>query len=416
MRNSKLDVVIIGGGVIGVCTAYYLSRMGREVTILEQAEIGSGSSFGNTGLIVPGHSIPFAHPGMLGKGLKWMLRGDSPFYIKPRLNRDLLVWLWKFQGASNEQQMRKGLRSLAELGYASLRLLERLVVEEGLVCDYHQNGWLMAYSTKEGLREATKEARLLGEYGVETKALGKEELLRKEPALRPNLAGGILFPNEAYLNPAQFVDSLAERVEQRGVTIVTGARVEKIETSKGKETIVRTSGGEFEAEQVVLAAGAWTPKLTRSLGLRLPVEAAKGYSLTMPSMKNSLNLPVYLSEAKVAATPLKEGLRLAGTLELAGMDFGIKQRRVDGILKSAREYLELTDEVSQIDPWMGLRPCTPDGLPIIGRAAGFKNLFIATGHCMLGMTLGPVTGKLMAQLVCGDKPDIGLEPFRLERW
>jgi D-amino-acid dehydrogenase len=416
MTRYQSDVVIVGGGVIGVCVGYYLSKLGREVTILEQAEISSGSSFGNAGLIVPGHSIPLAHPGVLGQGLKWMLRADSPFYVKPRLDWDLITWLWKFRRASNESRMQRGLGSLSVLGYASLELLEKLVEEEDLDCEFHRHGWLMVFRTEEGLEEAIVETRLLGEYGVETEVLTRDEMLKKEPVLRTDLAGGVFFPNEAHLNPAQFVQALARRVKEMGVKVITGTRVTEIERGYGKAVAVRTTQRDFPAEQFVLAAGAWSPDLVRELRIKLPVQAAKGYSLTLPRRGNIPQLPLYLSEAKVAVTPLEEGLRLAGTLELAGMDFRINQRRVDGIIGSAGDYLDLPDEISRVEPWRGFRPCTPDGLPVISRTEDFENVFVATGHCMLGMTLGPVTGKLMAQLMCGNKTDIGLDAFRLKRW
>ena len=203
---EKRDVLVIGGGVIGVCIAYYLVQKGREVTILEQGEIGSGSSFGNTGLIVPGHSIPLAHPGALGQGLKWLLRSDSPFYVKPRFDWELINWLWKFVRASNVVSMREGIRILSELGYASLELLESLVAEEGLDCGYNQKGWLMAYKTTKGMEAAIEETQLLGDVGVESAVLSREEMAAMEPALKPDLEGGVYLPNEAHLNPARFVE------------------------------------------------------------------------------------------------------------------------------------------------------------------------------------------------------------------
>lgn len=365
---------------------------------------------------MPGHSIPIAHPGALGEGLKWLLRADSPFYVKPRLNWDLVTWLWKFWRASNKGWMRQGLSNLSELGYASLELLESLVVDETLDCDFHQMGWLMAYGTQAGLDEASDETRLLGKYGVETEVLNREEMLAKEPALRQDLVGGIFFPNEAHLNPAGFVQALVVRVEQMGVKVVTGVRVVEIEQGNGKVVMVWTTKGDFEPGQVVLAAGAGSVGLCRELGIKLPVQAAKGYSVTLPGQDSYPKTPLYLSEVKVAVTPLEEGLRLAGTLELAGMDLRINQRRVDGILASSKEYLDLPDGIESVEPWGGLRPCTPDGLPVLSRAEEYENLYVATGHCMLGMTLGPVTGKLMAQLMCGDKTDIGVEPFGLGRF
>ena len=413
---EKRDVLVIGGGVIGVCIAYYLVQKGREVTILEQGEIGSGSSFGNTGLIVPGHSIPLAHPGALGQGLKWLLRSDSPFYVKPRFDWELINWLWKFVKASNVVSMREGIRILSELGYASLELLESLVADEGLDCDYHQKGWLMAYRTAKGMEAAIEETQLLGEFGVESAVLSRDEMTTMEPALRPDLAGGVYLPNEAHLNPARFVEALAVMAAEKGVKSILAAQVQGLESGNGKVRRVWTTKDEFEPQQVVVAAGAWSPELVKELGIKLPVQAAKGYSVTLPNGVNNPKIALYFGEAMVAATPLDEGLRLAGTLEMTGMDFEINRRRVTGILRSAGEYIELPKDAEQVEPWRGLRPCTPDGLPIMSRAPKHKNLYLATGHCMLGMTLGPITGKLMAQLMCGQQPEIGLEPFNMARF
>jgi len=266
------------------------------------------------------------------------------------------------------------------------------------------------------LESSIKKTKLLGEYGIESQALSREEMAAMEPALRPELVGGVYFPNEAYIDPARFVEALAARAVEKGVKIITAAQVQGIESGSGKVRRVRTTRGEFEPEQVVVAAGAWSTELVRELGIRLPMQAAKGYSVTLPIMANSPKLALYFGEAMVAATPLDEGVRLAGTLELAGMDFKINRRRVTGILNSAGEYLELPEEAQQVEPWRGLRPCTPDGLPIMDQLEPYENVYIATGHCKLGITLGPVTGKLMAQLVCGQAPEIGLDAFSMGRF
>lgn len=415
MNNAKLDVAIIGGGVIGVCTAYYLTRMGREVTIFEQAEIGSGSSFGNAGLIVPGYSIPLAHPGALGQGLRWMLRRDSPFYVRARMDWDLMKWLWKFWAASNDNRMREGLSILSNLGYASLELLKIIVAEEHLDCEFQQKGWLMAYLTQKGLDSAAQESRLLNEVGVKTVVLDQQEMFKKEPGLRSDLSGGVYFPNEAHLNPDEFVQALARKTKQNGTYMITGVRVTGIRPGGKLGIKIRTTQGDFLADQVVLATGAWTSELAKDINTYIPLQAAKGYSVTIPAKRN-IKLPLYLSEAKVAVTPLRAGIRLAGTLELTGMDLRINHRRVDGIVASASKYLQLPEGNSRAEPWSGLRPCTPDGLPIIGRVRDHNNLYIATGHCMLGMTLGPVTGKLIAQLMCDEKLDMSLEPFSAGRF
>jgi len=415
--SEKSDVLIIGGGVIGVCTAYYLQQLGRQVTLVEKGEIASGSSHANAGMIVPGHAVPIAAPGVLTQGLKWMLNADSPFYIKPRLDSALFAWLWRFWRASGQKQYLSGLDALNDLAADSMELYKSLIVDENLDCSFEQKGWLVAYKTPRKLIEAADEANHLQQtYGVETQILDEVEARALAPLLRPGLAGGILFPSEAHLDSARFVEELTARLEAAGAAIHTGTEVTEIVKAGEKITTVRTSAGDFQAEQVVLAGGAWSPELIRSLGTDLPIQPAKGYSITLKKHATDPTLPISLSEARVVVTPLDNALRLAGTLELGGMDEGINQRRVRAIWNTANSYLDLQAEIEESAIWYGLRPCTPDGLPVISQAENTKNLFIAAGHCMLGMTLGPATGKLIAGMVCGMEPELNPAPFDIARF
>jgi len=414
--KDDLDVIVIGGGIIGVCSAYYLAEQGLRVTIVEQGEIASGCSGGNAGLIVPSHCIPFAAPGVLGQGLKWMLKPESPFYIKPRLNSALFSWLWKFGRACKLEQMQQGLQVLYDLNFASSKLYEHLIEGESLSCSYRQDGWLMIYKTEQAFLEAQEEAHLLQSYNIEVKILNADETLEMESTLSPEIAGGIFFPEDANLEPAKFVKALAERLRKLGVTVLTQAEVLKFETLNRRITNVRTTRGDFQPKKVVLAAGAWTAGLLQSLGLRIPLQPAKGYSISIKKPELCPGIPLYLCEAKVAVTPLEDILRFAGTLELTGMDFRINLRRVDTIMSAVENYLGQIENLEIIEIWRGLRPCTPDGLPIIDRFPGYSNLIIATGHCMLGITLAPITGKLVSQLVCEQTPDVNLTPLSLNRF
>ena len=418
MMKADIDVLVIGGGVIGVCSAYYLAKQGFRVSIVEQGEIASGCSGDNAGLIVPSYSIPLAAPGALRQGLKWMLKPESPFYIKPRFDPALFYWLWKFGRSCNLQWMHQGLGVLRHLNYASLELFEHLILDESLLCNYRQDGWLMIYKTEQGFQEALKEAHLLQSYDIELKTLNADETLEMEPALHPEICGSIFFPQDAHLDPAKFVQATAERLRKQGLTIHTQTEVLELKTSGGCVTTVRTSRGDFQPKQVVLAAGAWSPGLVQNLGFRLPLQPAKGYSISIKKPEACPAIPLYFSEAKVAVTPLQDVLRFAGTLELIGMDFNINLRRVDAIMRSAEDYLQHIENLylDTIEIWHGLRPCSPDGLPIIDRFPGYNNLIIASGHCMLGITLAPITGKLVSQLVCGQSPEVDLTPLRLIRF
>jgi len=372
--KSDTDVLVIGGGVIGVCAAYYLAEQGLRVSLVEQEEIGSGCSGENAGLIVPSHSIPLAAPGALGQGLKWVLKPDSPFYIKPRFDPTLLYWVWKFRKACKPKQMQQGLHVLRELNYASSELFKHLVVDESLTCNYRHDGWLMIYSTDEAFQKAQQEALLLQSYGIKLKILQADESLEMEPTLHPEISGGIFFPEDTHLDPAKFVQALAERLRERGVTIHAQTKALEFDASHGCVTTVRTTCGDFQPKQVVLAAGAWSAGLVKNLGIRLLLQPAKGY------------------------------------------DFNINLHRVYAIMRAPIDYLKDIKILDTTKIWRGLRSCTPDGLPIIDRFADYNNLFIATGHCMLGITQAPITGKLVSQLICEQVSDVNLAPFRMNRF
>jgi len=414
--KGDLDVLVIGGGAIGICSAYYLAEQGLRVSIVEQSEIASGCSGPNAGLIVPSHSIPFASPGALNQVFKWMFKPSSPFYVKLRFDPALFYWLWQFRKASNLQQMLQGLCVLRDLNYASSELFDHLITGESLKCNYRRDGWLMAYKTDQGFQEAQEETHLLKAHDIELKTLSVDETLEMEPILCPEISGGILFPEDAHLDPEKFVQALAERLRNRGVTIYVQTKVLAFETSDGCITAIRTTRGNFQPKQVVLAAGAWSAGLVKNLGLRLPVQPAKGYSISIKRPEACPGIPLYLSEAKVAVTPLEDTLRFAGTLELAGMDFNINLRRVEAIMHAAQDYLGEIENLDIAKTWCGLRPCSPDGLPIIDRFPGYNNLIIATGHGMLGITLAPLTGKLISQLACELTPDMDLTPLSVTRF
>ena len=414
--KDHTDILIIGGGVIGVCSAYYLAQQGRQVTLIDKGEVGAACSYGNAGLIVPSHSIPLAAPGVLTQGLKWMLDPESPFFIKWRFDRELLAWLWRFQAACKEGPMRQAIPVLLDLNLMSAKLFNELVTQEDLACDYEQKGLLMVYKSHHGFEEGMAEGQLLQEYGLSSKVLDGTQLHEMEPALRSDLAGALYYPSDAHLNPARFVLSLAKRVQEQGVTIHTGTEVLGFENSSKRITTVKTTHGDFQADQVVLAAGSWSPHVVRDLKINLPIQPAKGYSVTVKQPNSGPRIPMLLGEAYVAVTPMGSLLRFGGTLELAGLNLSINQRRVDALLRARRDYLTLADNLELIEIWRGLRPCTPDGLPIIGRSASYQNLIVATGHAMLGLSLGPVTGKLVSQVACEEPPAVNLEALRIKRF
>ncbi len=416
--KTQTEVLVIGGGAIGVCSAHYLSEQGRTVAIVEKGDIGSGSSYGNAGLIVPSHSTPLAEPGVISKGLKWMFNPESPFYIKPRFNRDLISWLWKFRRACSERQMHRSIPIIRDLSLASLRLFDELAAIEGLDYGYEKRGMLAAFNTEKGLEGGIEEARLMQKNGLEARILNADEIQELEPGVRTTAIGGVYYPQDAHLIPHQYVRELARHVENKGVSIQPLTEVLGFETSGRKVTAVKTTRGDFSAEEIVLSGGSWSSGIARDLKIKLPIQPAKGYSVTFKRPPNCPRIPFVLAEAKVALTPLGDTLRFAGTLELAGLDLSINMRRVQAILKAIPGYLPdiHPDTLELIEIWRGLRPCTPDGLPFLGRPRAYDNLIVAAGHAMIGISLSPITGKLVSQMAANEKPSIDLTALNTERF
>jgi len=405
------DVLVIGGGVIGVCSAYYLASRGIKVTLIEKDEIASGCSYGNGGLIVPSHGVPLASPGALGDGLRWLLDSESPFYIKPRLDVDLIRWLVRFVFASQKRNMLRSLPILRDLLFASRALYEELSHTAGFDFGFEGHGSLLVCLSKRALEHEHSEAQLLERFNIPFKVLEQAEVHELEPALLPEVAGGLFYPRDGHIDPAHFVIGLAGKAQGLGAQVWTKTEAMGFETSQGRITQVHTTRGDFHPKQVVLATGSWSPAIARALNLRIPIQAAKGYSLTLENPLITPKLPLLFSEVSVVVNPLGEALRIAGTLELAGMDFSFNSRRVNAIRRSASAYLPGLDNAKVIEVWRGLRPCTPNGLPIIGRANHYDNLIVAAGHAMLGMSLGPITGKLVSQLAAAEEMELDGNPF-----
>lgn len=414
--ESKPDVLVIGGGVIGVCSAYDLASKGLSVTLIEKDEIASGCSYGNGGLIVPSHAVPLASPGALGDGLRWMLDAESPFYIKPRLDLNLITWLARFVLASQKSNMFRSLPVLRDLLFAGRALYDELAQTAGFDFGFKGNGSLLVCLSKEALEREKKETHVFERFDIPFQILDQNEVHDLEPALLPEVNGGIYYPRDAHIDPARFVVGLAEKAGDLGVQIWTKTEAIRFETSQGRITKVHTTRGVFHPKQIVLATGSWSPELARSLNLRIPIQPAKGYSVTLENPAVAPKLPLLFSEARTVVNPLGNSLRIAGTLELAGMDFSFSTRRLEAVQRSARAYLPGLDTAKVIEIWRGLRPCTPDGLPIISRSNDFNNLILAAGHAMLGMSLGPITGKLVMQLIREEKPEVNVLPFRVDRF
>jgi D-amino-acid dehydrogenase len=408
-------IVVIGGGVVGVCAAYYLARRGLLVTLVEKGDIAAGSSYGNAGLVVPSHSVPLAAPGVLRQGLRWLLDPESPFYIRPRPSRDLVRWLLRFRRACTADHVRRSIPLLRDLGRTSLELYRELAALPGLEFGFRQDGVLAVFRTGEGLARGRHEAAVLEGAGIAAKVVDGAGALALEPALRRDIAGGVHFPDDAHVTPDRLVRGLAGLAAGLGARLLTATEVLGFTVRGRRIAAVETTRGELAVDQVVLAAGSWSSGLARALALDLPIEPAKGYSITCDRPAGSPRMPLLLGEARVAVTPMGDALRFAGTLEMAGLDLAINRRRVEAIRRAVPHYLA-EERYAVREIWRGLRPCSPDGLPYIGRPGRYDNLIVATGHAMIGVSLGPVTGALVDRLAAGEPPMLDLAPLSPDRF
>ena len=416
--NHETQTLVIGGGAIGISSAFYLTRLGKQITVIEKGEICSGSSHGNAGLIVPSHSIPLAAPGVITQGIKWMFDPESPFYIKPRFDRDFFSWLWKFRGACSEANVSRALPVLSELNAVSLELFDKLAALEGVDFNYEKKGVVQVFKTRKEFDKGVEESRRLQEYGVESRVLKNDELAPYCSHMRTAGAGGLFFPQDAQLIPDRFVHQLASHVEKIGVDLLTATEVIGFEISGRKVIAAKTTRGDIAVDEVILAGGSWSGDLARELGIKLWMEPAKGYSVTFKRPPSCPDIPVMLAETKVVLTPMDDMLRVAGTLELAGFDMSINNRRLRAVLNAVPAYFPdfKPNDLELIEIWRGLRPCSPDGLPYLGRPRRYDNVIIATGHGMKGISLAPVTGKLVAQLAANENPQIDLNVLSIERF
>ncbi|MBT3343739.1 MAG: FAD-dependent oxidoreductase [Gemmatimonadetes bacterium] len=421
-QAQSTDVLVIGGGIVGVCTTLYLARQGVDVTLVEKDQLAAGSSYGNAGLLVPSHSVPLAEPAAIQHGLRWMLNPASPFYIKPRFDLDLARWLWRFWRAATPERVQAAIPILRDLHMTSRALYEEMVAD-GLDFGYERRGRILLCDTQAGFADACHEAEEMGAAGIPTQQLDPAACARHLDGLACQVVGGLLYPDDAHLDPARCVAALATAASEAGAHIVENAAVTGWQVARNRIDTVSTSQGTYQPQQIVLASGSWSPSVARGLGLTIPIQPAKGYSVTVEAPADTPRVPFMLTEAKVAVTPLSgpgdtRRVRFAGTLELAGMDLSLNTRRVDALTAAVPRYLPSWDPDHFVveEVWGGLRPCTPDGLPMLGRTRRWQNLVLAAGHAMIGISLGAVTGQTAARLVMGSTIDHDLHLLDPDRF
>ena len=414
VSKSKHDVVIVGGGVIGLCCGWYLSKAGYRVTIVDRdPSRKSACSDENAGMVVPSHFIPLAAPGVISQGLKWMLNPKSPFYMKPRLDAALWSWCWKFFRHANSTHVENSKHLLSAISLESRRLFVELAEE--LDFELTKNGLMMLCQTEEGLEEEVKVAIMAKEVGVEAEVCDAKRVGELDPDIQMDVTGGVWFSQDCHLDPLVFLEKLREAIRSRG-GVFLDAECTSFAQRNGRIASIETRTGEFlEAEHVIIAGGAWTPDLTRQLDLPIPMQGGKGYSLTLKKPAELPRLCSLLKEARVAVTPMGGKLRVGGTMEICGTNLSVSRKRVQGIIESFCRFFPAfkPTDFEDIEPWSGLRPCTPDGLPCIGPVPGLQNVTIATGHSMLGLSLGPITGQIVAKMVDPTSPGLDIDLSRL---
>ncbi len=412
-----MKAIVIGSGIIGLCSAYYLLQEGYEVTIIDKETGSANCSSGNLGMIVPSHFVPLASPGIISKGFKWLLNSKSPFYIRPSFNKQLINWGWQFIKNATAENCRKAAAPLAALNVLSRNLYQSLQQEISFDFSYEQKGLIMYYNTDETAEEEIHMAEQANAMGLDAAVLTKDELQLLEPNVELNVKGGIHYRSDAHLNPNQLVQQLKHYLQEQGVTMQYNSMISKFNTGNGTATGVVVNGTAIAANVIVIAAGAWLPSVTNQLGISTPMIAGKGYTFNTTNHPQ-LNTPCILCEARVAITPFGNSIRYGGTMEIGTMNNKVNMNRVDGIVSSANTYFKNINLAMPAveDVWYGYRPCSPDGLPYIGRLNKFSNIIIAGGHSMMGLSLGAATGKIVSELASRTKTSTDVSVFNPDRF
>lgn len=410
------SVVVIGGGIIGLCSAYYLQKEGHQVTIVDQSNMDAGTSYVNAGYLSPSHIIPLSAPGVMTKGLKWMFNPSSPLYIKPRLDLDFLKWAWAFNKSCNTNHVQKSAPVIRDISVLSQELYDDIKSSENFTYHYDKKGLLMLCQTERMLEEEVKTANLAQNLGLEAREVNAEEIKILEPNVEINAIGAVYFKCDHHSTPHEFMKEMKAHLNNEGVKFFINEKVEDLVVLNGKISAIKTEMQKLQADEFVLAAGSWSSLLSKKLGLKLLLQAGKGYRINTEK-STGITIPAIMAESKVAVTPMNGFTRFAGTMEIAGINHTINKVRVEAIANAATRYypdIVLTKDEKE-HAACGLRPVSPDGLPYIGKSKKCKNLTIATGHAMMGWSMATATGRLVSEIITEQKPSLDLNPFHPDR-
>ena len=409
-------VVIIGGGIMGVCTAYYLHKEGHEVTIIDKSNFSSGASYVNAGYITPSHIISLAAPGIITKGLKWMFNPSSPFYVKPRLDSDFLQWAWAFKRSSTKQKVAQSIPVIKDINVFSRELYSAMKVSGDFDFHYEHKGLLMAYKEEKTGEEEWNVGQKAIKNGLKVENLSAKEVEKLDPKANLNIKGAVYYHSDAHMTPSVFMKNMLTYLKASGVEILGEEEVKDIVISDKKITKLITDKREILADEFVMAAGSWSPIISKKLGIKMLLQPGKGYRINV-AQETNITIPTVLLEAKVAVTPMNGFTRFSGTMEINKINDKINPVRVNAIANSASKYyhgLQISTQDKEAAE-CGLRPVTPDGLPYIGKISQYNNLTFATGHAMMGWSLGPATGKLVTEIISDQKPSLDIAPFHVQR-
>ena len=417
MTFHQKHTVIIGGGVIGGFAAWYLAQTGRRVTLIDKNRFGAACSHGNCGYVSPSHVIPLARPGQLSKAVKGMLSRQTALRIEPRRLLSLAPWLLKFALRCNSKDMMEAGKACHPLLQSSATLYREVFEQQNMQVEWKTDGLLFVFRDQHEFDSyAATDAWLKLHFDMPAEPIVGKALTDLEPALKPGLAGAWLYRCDAHLRPSRLMSELRRIILQQGVTILEQTEMKSlVAASDGKASAVVTNGDTIAADEFLVATGAWTPLLNESLGCKLPIQPGKGYSITMARPKICPKYPMILEECHVAITPFDTGYRVGSTMEFAGYDSTLNQQRLNYLRSGAAQYLHEPTAEPVEEEWCGWRPMTADGIPFIDRAPRFSNVWLAAGHSMLGISMGTGTGKLIAEMITGQKPHLDIEPYRVAR-
>jgi D-amino-acid dehydrogenase len=409
-------VIVIGGGIIGLCSAYYLQKEGHQVTVVDQSNLDVGASYVNAGYLSPSHIIPLSAPGVMKKGLKWMFDKSSPLYIKPRLDLDFIKWTWAFNKSCNVKHVAKSAPVIRNISVLSQELYDDIKQSENFSCHYDKKGLFMLCQTEKMLEEEMKMAYLAQNLGLEAKVVNAEEIKKLEPNVEINAIGAAYFKCDHHTTPQEFMDEIKAHLKGVGIKFFINEKVEDIDVKNGNISAIKTNKQKLQADEFVLAAGSWSSLLSKKLGLKLLLQAGKGYRIDTNN-HTGITIPAIMAESKVAVTPMHGFTRFAGTMEIAGINHNINKTRVDAIANAVTRYYPniMLSKGEKDNAACGLRPVSPDGLPYIGKSLKCNNLTIATGHAMMGWSMATATGKLVSEIISEQKPSLSLNPFHPDR-